>query len=236
MLNLIDADLNEQVYVICYRISRCEFYAPVVWTLASLKANMLCKMAPGETDVHLDLIAGVATAIRKCALAYRSICCRTHTAGDQLSERFIAIASHRMVNSQSHRENREVQCNCQPQDGEQTQRVTEGTERFTAIACSHSITGWCTPPGPTSADCGVSDWSNTKWSHLVSKMCMWCGSLFPFYYEQTMPSLLLAYLWKQNGSNTVICNYLSRVSENKSALCCSTAAISKPICPSVYDN
>ena len=68
---------------------------------------MLCKMAPGETDVHLDLIAGVATAIRKCALAYRSICCRTHTAGDQLSERFIAIASHRMVNR--HRESQREQ-------------------------------------------------------------------------------------------------------------------------------
>ena len=98
---------------------------------------MLCKMAPGETDVHLDLIAGVATAIRKCALAYRSICCRTHTAGDQLSERFIAIASHRMVNSQSHRENREVQCNCQTQDGEQSesQREQRGSVQLPA-------TGW----------------------------------------------------------------------------------------------
>ena len=41
-----------------------------------------------------------------------------------------------MVNSQSHRENREVQCNCQPQDGEQS--VTERTERFSAIA-SHRM-------------------------------------------------------------------------------------------------
>ena len=232
MLNLIDVDLSEQVYVICYRVSRCEFYAPVVWTLASLKANMLCQMAPGETDVHLDLTAGVTTAIRKCVslpvhlLPYAH--CRRPTEWEvhcncqpqdgeqsesqreqrgsvQLPARGWWTVSHwenrevqcncqpqdgEQSESQreqrgsvqlpatgwwtvSHRENREVQCNCQPQDGEETQRVTERTERFTAIACSHSITAWWTPPGPTSADCRISDWSNTKWSHLVSKTVMW---------------------------------------------------------------